>query len=476
MMRTAIDYVEWFGFDINMYETFLTSLFIDIQKTFDIEIHTKRLMMWEGKFSSFDDPVRVSRSTPSVKDKLKDYVDFLTNPKGLKLIYQDLILNFVNKQCDAFFKERMSSLKVSTISKKAISFQDAAEKIIDGKLTTRVATSHDKQKKTVVRKNKGFRGGTGYDGEEMPYPPAQSDQRIQQKETILENVDHVLKSVDDDADVYVSIYRRYRAFFPYLPLTYLTFELRFEESDAAGEIKAKVIDLTSVILNTWNDITDDDIKKNVIAKRMVECLYDCIVDFYEGDVIDGDSSMYDVIVWMLINDPWILINHPSREPFWKDVEEAILEDVKPRLHVMEGGGDTGLDTEDIYGYGSQLDNGISRLNFGSQPDPEYPASQEPVAPASQEPEDLAPEETMEYMTLDDYIDTRMRLDRIFAVDANLAIMTSYDEDGNYIANVVNRQFFSGGQNVRENKESSWGHMRLRDYHRKYYKTYYRLYY
>lgn len=476
-LNKAETYAQVVGFDLDVYKNFINNLILDTNKLFAKEVYTDRLVSWEKKMNDptfFQEAARISRNNPTVKDKIKEYTDLMTSPRGLTLVISDLLYSSVRAKCEAFFKERMAFLQVSKISKKAIDFQDAAKLIIQGVEVkpspllppppsiepSRTKAVRAPKKLKVVRGRKK-KGGSDEDDDIPAYPASQTleEPSSETPPSDLELIDSILGSNVTTTGVYdLYIYQRYRAFFKdLLPSKYVTLDEPLTPADLEdwnmSNISPRLID---VLTNITKDTPSSCIMflRKHLSKMMIDCLTSCIENYYTECIniasVDIDDPLFDIVIWIMVNDPGMLLYHTGRKEAWSDVEYTILECVKPQLEKSGGG------------FTPPIDLISPQPLSNSEPIPEPPAVTEQPLAESFEAMGLGLTDPMsDYMTLDDYIDTCIAFDPYYGLESNMKILCHYDFDGQPYSVTTQQR---GGKN-----------MRLMDYHRKYYKTYYHLY-
>lgn len=218
-----------------------------------------------------------------------------------------------------------------------------------------------------------------------------------------------------------------------------------------------------------------------ILKQVIDKFYAAIHEYYtsissEIYSIKGNNSIYDTIIWMMINDPSMLLYHPSRNNTWDIIEQKIIYSMNN--NILLKGGEAFLKRKAI------IDDVIEKSN-----------NQEELNETDTKKQRIEYIEDLTFMTTDEYIYMKCIFDSKFLLKTNLGILASIDtgditdgefkfrdinlynpsvmESGNILSygKDENLSLSGGSKNIIINKFAT-----LADYHKKYYKQYYNLYY
>lgn len=243
-----------------------------------------------------------------------------------------------------------------------------------------------------------------------------------------------------------------------------------------------------------------------ILKECVTIFNIMLVDFYSAysktyklpDKKD-DNLVFDMILWMMVNDKSHLLTHPYRDftkspnvnwkyiqtqPFWHDVENAIINHIGQasemlyRPHSLTGGGaDTILGKRNNGRYDENSDDEDMGSYYDSEDESEYIRHKVPEQRfVKQRIED---DSYPEYVTMDEYLDIiSCFTSPFYGLRANLGIITTLDIDNgtfnqdriftpnDLLPSQYDNMDIFGGSSIK---------MTMAEYHKRYYKPYFKLY-
>jgi hypothetical protein len=564
-----------FGFKFEDYKNIIEKLKKIIQKTFDKDIYPK-IDIWINKFQKpgfFDEPVRSSRNSLTIKDKIKECQDFF-NPITYNKNVQELLYAQVYNLCETFYKNKIEEFNIVNISSKPIPFEKAIDKIIQDEPIKEDFTIIGKKIDTNENKRQRINGGAG---------------GVWENEQIINNL-YILLDCDllydektyegvsgwnDDCasrlnnlDNYREIYIKYKYFIidifnynaKYAPIiinidknTYDEWGIQDEKTKKWVTV-ANITDILKYISNiiiTYKDESLIDKIKNYrlfifniltdVLKQIIDKFYDAISDQYQAlfntknyNITKGTNAVYDIIIWMMINDPTMVLHHPQRNITSWDIVESNIINVMNNNLLKTGGGYRDVNKKryrenvDItreqngppaYTNSLRTNNVINNDDGNMNEDIDDYIDKNMDEYMKYSPDEITDidmdkqnfdAENLDFMTMDEYIYMKCIFDSNFLLKTNLGILSCIDisdvSEGNFKfrddINIYNNNkiieskeisidgtdqhpfeneisLFSKDLNeIKEggNKQKINKFATLADYHKKYYKEYYKLYY
>lgn len=380
-----------YGFNIGEYIDKVSEVVETIQKVYDKEIKT-RLDAYVKKFESADyfvEPKFRSRSTLTVAQKMDECMEYFASPTRLQLVYSDLFYGKIHRMCEQFYRGKLSELHLAKITAKAVKYEQMVKNVIndDAKL---------RKREVVVGGAEEIQKG-GFGNERM-IKQIITLLRIDDFKPYLlapETYEPDEYPFTDDDLLRYSILKRYTSFLEEIyrrgemvyPLFFEIPEVEWEatwktEWKLSVEPKSEPSPINSAILRIdYKDLlelwfrqatTKEDglgpplkdeeyedllaVNLNVRVKGMQTFTYHILSDLFR-QCIDGfykfigsmytkrysfgfkeKNALFDMIVWMMINDPGVLLNHPNRSPDWAYYERSILNDLydKGGMYIASG--------------------------------------------------------------------------------------------------------------------------------------------
>lgn len=499
-----------FGFKFEEYKIIIDRLKREIQTLFDKDIYPK-IDNWLKKFEKpdfFVDPLRPSRNSLKVQDKIKECLDFF-NPNTYDKNVQELLYTKVYNTCETFYKNKIAELHIINISSKPIPFEKAIDKITKDEILMRGGNTINNviiKDSTQTQDDQSQIGG-GLDQTSIKNLTTLLDCDLLYED---ETYDGVIGWNDDcssrlnNLNAYRNIYKKYKYFIiniyntiegiHYTPIitsipqnTYdewklpedtkkwtssadmrvmISYIIRYiEDSPTKEKLKIGSTDYRLFIFNLFSEL----------LKQVVNRFYDAIKDYYRGPTtfpLKGNNSIYDTIVWIMINDPSMLLYHPSRTSEWDNIEDNIIA-VLGNKELLNGAGPgvkrphTVIET--TLGYDSDSDSDTEETMQFNPRQPFIKVKRQPLAIRSDVRPDVTPfsktnirdddideyedttdifklyspeeldetiietkrprfetDEDLKFMTQDEYIYMKCMFDSKFLLKTNLGILASID--------------------------------------------------
>ena len=376
-------------FDMNFdeYIEFVESLLGELEVVFNNNIMKTHINLYVNKFKEpdyFNKPIRPTRTMLRVEEKMIECMNQFNLPNMLQRTYQDLIYNRMHNNVEGFYKSKMAELHLGNLTNKTISFQKAMAKIIDDEIKVRQSELPNRQeggtdKKEVSKSNIHTGGYKNYDEKDIEaYRNILLNKFIYDPDNYIE---YPWKQYDL---INIDLYKKYNHFlieifdkYNYLPKYYeIDSELLVNmwKSDTEWNMPGDLPTLdilnttTNVIefkylIDLWHrrilgntmplskfsitDIenfdTNNTNKLNFIKHKMQKFTYDLVSDLIKQSVdtlyniieyvyvnkinysLKDNDPRFDMVFWMMINDPAILLYHPNRKPEWSAYEQNILD-------------------------------------------------------------------------------------------------------------------------------------------------------
>lgn len=384
--QSKIDINILFNFNIKKYDDFFIKLEKTIQNIFENDI-LKRIKIWLDKFKQpnyFIPPPRPSRTSLSIKDKINECIYFFQTQININMcatLYRPIFII-----CEDFYKDTMAELQISNISSKPIIFDIAVTKLLnDFKI---------KKQKGGIEMNNIEMGNVEMGNVETDNAETDNDKieidndkiEILSLFTLLDldiiyDNEYQCNFIFNDNDLTNrKIYNNYRLFLrdiyinsnndKYIPKALNINNIYIETlKNLEWIIDDNSLDFNFLVSNLLSRILllkDNNITKNILSNiniddliieqelrpyiyivvsellsQIVINLFTIIEDFYKEQSIFNmyvkldQNPIYDLILWIMLNDPTMLLYHPKRKTEWSEIENKIIDILDtPELNLI----------------------------------------------------------------------------------------------------------------------------------------------
>ncbi len=366
-----------FDMNYNEYIEFVDSLLGEFEVIFE-DIMKTRINFYLNKFKSndyFDEPARPTRTMLRVRDKMAECMNQFNLPSMLQRTYQDLLYSRIHNNAEGFYKSKMAELHLGNITNKSISFEKAMSKIIDDEIKLR-------NREIQKGGDDSQQDGSQRDGSQRDESERDRSQNGGGFKELLAYRNLLLSNFIYDPELYSGIYpftdqdfmnvelfKKYNLFLmdiysrydEYLPKYYEIDQEIFDnivtdwfsskyQSSAKEQYQNGKLNLNYLILIWYkqlystDSLSDEQIENlnnyptknipnftydliSVLLQKTVDSLYTIIEDVYNKKITlfskDQDSRL-DMVLWMMINDPAMLLYHPNRKPEWAAHEMVLI--------------------------------------------------------------------------------------------------------------------------------------------------------
>ena len=380
-----------FGFKYDEYKDFIDSLEKDINSAYIKNIKPK-IEIWREKFNKtdyFKEPVRKSRTTLSVAEKMEECKGFF-KPANYNKNIQELFYNKIYNKCENFYKNKITELSIIKITNKPIPFEKAVEKITKDELILRtggngnIDTNGDIN--TIDIKQIGGQVNEGVIANIIKFFECDL---LYNKSTYSSCKDSPFgKEIRNSSRIEFcrTIWKKYKYFIidiwnteygnTYFPVLVNISEDSYKDWNLpnnifswknhipiVGDIIRYIVHWGNLSGRNWNEtgVTIDMLEKEYgvdlrlfIFDILVELLTQTIDKFYlaiencYSSLANttrislspkGDKPIQDILIWMMINDPAFLFYHPNRkDKEWTNIEKNIIDHFWYISNLKTGGG------------------------------------------------------------------------------------------------------------------------------------------
>jgi hypothetical protein len=465
-----------FGFKYDEYKDFIDSLEKDINSAYIKNIKPK-IEIWREKFNKtdyFKEPVRKSRTTLSVAEKMEECKGFF-KPANYNKNIQELFYNKIYNKCENFYKNKITELSIIKITNKPIPFEKAVEKITKDELILRtggngnIDTNGDIN--TIDIKQIGGQVNEGVIANIIKF--FECDLLYNESSYSSCKDSPFGKEIRNSSRIEFcrTIWKKYKYFIidiwnteygnTYFPVLVNISEDSYKDWNLpnnifnwknpipiVGDIIRYIVHWGNLSGRNWNEtgVTIDMLEKEYgvdlrlfIFDILVELLTQTIDKFYlaiehcYSSLISrfylypkGDKPIQDILIWMMINDPAFLFYHPNRKDNWSYVEEDLINFLWKDVTKKEGGGkphprphfviETKADSDSYASDNTHMEYGsiIPNENIENPSDDEAESSYRPVKEI----------DYSKYVTKDECLFMKCVFDKNFLLMANLGLLSS----------------------------------------------------
>lgn len=394
-----------FELNFDEYTEFIDSLLGEVEIVFGgvMKSHINRYVVKFNSKDYFVDPVKATRTTLRVKEKMAECMDQFNLPSMLQRTYQDLIYSRIHNNAEGFYKSKMAELHLGNLTGKAISFKKAMAKVVQDEVQIRDREKpkeggnsiHDETQTGEDKLENDKQTGGKYNTKDL----------MAYRNLLINNYVYDSGLYDEypftDYDLMnLELFKKYNIFlmeiynhYDYLPQIYeiekevydnvWTIETEWNLPKTTYQLENGKVKLRfSYLIDLWyrrlyspdsvmKPLSEDDIENfdtrekyfqknkmqkftyelvSILLKQSVDILFDVIDQVYTKKIPpspkDSDPR-FDMIVWMMTNDPAMLLYHPSRKPEWSVYEKMIIDNVmdsdiisNPDKRILYEGGST----------------------------------------------------------------------------------------------------------------------------------------